>query len=123
MVARARLNAKKDNLRPPRVAFVQAQLTEPFPIVSDSIDCVLSNCVINLLPGSRKASLLKEIYRVLRPGGRLVLDDVRAQCLKNASGLSFLRTTIDHRKAAAPRIYPQRFGFLCQLHLWRYTGR
>ncbi|ETW80153.1 hypothetical protein HETIRDRAFT_322938, partial [Heterobasidion irregulare TC 32-1] len=79
MVARARLNAEKNNLRPPRVAFVQAQLTEPLPIVSDSIDCVLSNCVINLLPGSRKASILKEIYRVLRPGGRLVLDDIIAK--------------------------------------------
>lgn len=76
MINRARLNAQKKSLRPPQVSFVQASLTEPLPIASDSIDCILSNCVVNLLPLSGKAALLKEVYRVLKPGGRVVLDDV-----------------------------------------------
>jgi ubiquinone/menaquinone biosynthesis C-methylase UbiE len=76
MIKRARNNAKNANLLPPRVAFVQASLTKPLPIASNSIDCVLSNCVINLLPLDGKASLLKEVYRVLKPGGRLFADDV-----------------------------------------------
>lgn len=76
MISRARRNASRKGLRPPHVAFVQALLTEKLPIVSNSVDCVLSNCVINLLPLSGKADLLTEVYRVLKPGGRIVLDDV-----------------------------------------------
>lgn len=76
MIDRARANAKKRNLRPPHVAFVEARLTDPLPINSDSIDCILSNCVINLLPPEGKRTLLKEVCRVLKPGGRVCLDDV-----------------------------------------------
>jgi len=76
MVSLARRNALKQGLNPPQVAFVQAALTEPLPISSNSIDCILSNCVINLLPLSGKANLFKETHRVLKSGGRIVLDDV-----------------------------------------------
>ncbi|KAH7908531.1 S-adenosyl-L-methionine-dependent methyltransferase [Hygrophoropsis aurantiaca] len=76
MITLARRNAAKKGLKPPHVAFVQALLTEPLPIASDSMDCILSNCVINLLPISGKAALLKEVHRVLKPGGRIVLDDI-----------------------------------------------
>lgn len=76
MIKRARMNAKKQSLFPPHVSFVHAQLTEPLPIASESIDCVLSNCVINLLPLSGKEKVLKEVCRVLKPGGRVYLDDV-----------------------------------------------
>jgi SAM-dependent methyltransferase/rhodanese-related sulfurtransferase len=79
MIKRARDNAKKENHRPPNVAFIQAHLTEPLPITSDSIDCVLSNCVVNLLPLNGKANLLKEVYRVLKPGGRVYFDDIIAK--------------------------------------------
>lgn len=76
MINLARKNAAKKGLKPPNVAFVHAVLTEPLPIESNSVDCILSNCVVNLLPFEGKASLLKEIYRILKPGGRVVLDDV-----------------------------------------------
>ncbi|KIM41195.1 hypothetical protein M413DRAFT_72341, partial [Hebeloma cylindrosporum] len=78
MIARARSNAATRGLKPPQVAFVKALLTEPLPIESNSVDCVLSNCVVNLLPAEGKASLLKEVTRILRPGGRVVLDDIVA---------------------------------------------
>ncbi|KAJ7466439.1 S-adenosyl-L-methionine-dependent methyltransferase [Mycena latifolia] len=79
MIKRARANAVRRGLAPPNVCFVQCSLTDTLPIESNSIDCVLSNCVINLLPQSGKNHIFKEIYRVLKPGGRLVLDDIIAK--------------------------------------------
>ncbi|KAJ6550279.1 arsenite S-adenosylmethyltransferase [Mycena capillaripes] len=79
MVQRARKNAAKRGLYSPHVSFVECLLTETLPISSNSIDCVLSNCVINLLPPSGKNHIFNEIYRVLKPGGRLVLDDILAK--------------------------------------------
>ncbi|KAG6818575.1 hypothetical protein H0H93_003873, partial [Arthromyces matolae] len=75
MINRARKNAAEKGFKPPQVAFVHASLAEPLPIHSNTVDCVLSNCVVNLLPGGKKEELLKELHRVLKPGGRLVIDD------------------------------------------------
>ncbi|KAJ6555236.1 S-adenosyl-L-methionine-dependent methyltransferase [Mycena sp. CBHHK59/15] len=79
MVKRARENAKKRGLFPPQVSFIECSLTERLPIESNSVDCVLSNCVINLLPQSGKNDIFKEIHRILKPGGRVVLDDILAK--------------------------------------------
>lgn len=49
--------------------------TEPM-IPPDSIDVVVSNCVLNLVDGREKAALFTEIFRVLRRGGRAVISDI-----------------------------------------------
>ncbi len=45
-------------------------------IAHDSIDVVVSNCVLNLVAGSAKKQLFSEIYRVLKRGGRTVISDI-----------------------------------------------
>ena len=102
MISLARKNAAKKGLNPPHVTFVEALLTEALPIESDSVNCVLSNCVINLLPMEGKASLLKEVHRILKPGGRVVLDDVRYDSSLKQNFL-FKLCYLDRRQKTTPR--------------------
>ena len=71
MIAKARLNAKKSNLN--NVEFVNARI-EKLPVPDESVDVVISNGVFNLC--FDKPAVLAEIYRVLRPGGRLQMADI-----------------------------------------------
>ena len=71
MIDKARQNAEVRGFN--NVEFRQGDI-EKMPITSNAADVIVSNCVLNLVPN--KDAVIKEIYRVLKPGGHFSISDV-----------------------------------------------
>jgi len=56
------------------VEFIHSNINS-IPVETNSVDCVISNCVLNLVPEEDKRSVIQEIHRILRPCGRLAISD------------------------------------------------
>ena len=118
MISKARNNALKGDFG--NVEFRLGEI-EHLPVADGTVDVVISNCVLNLSPDKRQ--VLSEVFRVLKPGGRVVISDVVRRgrlpeelredpdlltgCVAGAESVEYLEETLREAGFVEVRITPK----------------
>lgn len=76
MIKKANDNKAKSNAE--NVEFIEGAVTS-IPLLDNTVDCIISNCVINLVPAAEKQFAFNEMYRLLKHGGRVAISDILAR--------------------------------------------
>ncbi|KAM0420891.1 hypothetical protein ACHAPT_011280 [Fusarium lateritium] len=71
-------NANKAHSNASNVQFIESAITS-IPLPDNTVDCIISNCVINLVPAAEKQLAFNGMFRLLNPGGRVAISDILAR--------------------------------------------